>query len=217
MKIFKINIWVIVIIIFLLIPNIFAGDNEELIHVIDKGSTDYIPIDKDKMWQKIKDTATEYQQYAPIPRVAFFDITYPKDKDEYNELGGFGILLVTAVSQLETEFPIKNVYITTQNLKIELLKIGIIKSFIPKEPGVVISTVGKYREDSIYLFPMYLRAQSGQLPIDFSKNRSGFVLSEFPYEEDELPVKQPTKKAPSKEALMEIIEREIPIFGHIKI
>ena len=217
MKFLNINKCLLLSLFFFVISNSHAANHENQIHVIKPGDINYLPVHKDKMWQNIKEAAIKYQQYAPLPRVAFFDITYPKDKKEYEELGGHGVLLVTAISQLKEELPIKDVYVTTQNSKVKLEKIGFKISFIPEKPKVVIATVGKYREDSIYLFPMYLRAQSGHLTIDFSKNRAGFILSEFPYEQDELPIKQPAKKGPSKEALNKIIKREIPIFEDLKL
>jgi hypothetical protein len=39
---------------------------------------------------------------------------------------------------------------------------------------------GSFRQDSFYLFPMYLQITESQLAIDWAMNREGFVIAKFP-------------------------------------
>mgnify|MGYP007037813686 CR=1 FL=1 len=67
-------------------------------------------VDNAHMNRRIADAAEQYKEYAPIPRIAFYDIGFPKDQAEFEELNGYGILLVSALSQDASELPIKKVY-----------------------------------------------------------------------------------------------------------
>ena len=48
---------------------------------------------------RIEEAAREYSEYAPIPRVTFYDIAYPTNVADYNKLDGHAILLLSAFSQ----------------------------------------------------------------------------------------------------------------------
>src|SRR2546429_7555707 len=43
--------------------------------------------------------ALQYRSYAPVPRIAFFDLAYPKDSTEAAAMHGYAVLVVTAVGR----------------------------------------------------------------------------------------------------------------------
>ena len=94
-----------------------------------------------------------------------------------------------------------------------LLLFGVI-SRSPVEDPEVSSVLGATRFDALYLFPMHLRHTSAQLLVDFAKNRSGFVLGEFPLEpvDDGLPTDPPSGPRPPPDAFGRLVERELPAF-----
>src|SRR2546426_1728471 len=55
--------------------------------------------------------AVQYRSYAPVPRIAFFDLAYPKDSTEAAAMNGYTVLVVTAVVQDSTELPLPRVYV----------------------------------------------------------------------------------------------------------
>ncbi len=55
--------------------------------------------------------ALQYRSYAPVPRIAFFDLAYPKDSTEAAAMHGYAVLVVTAVVQDSTELPLPHVYV----------------------------------------------------------------------------------------------------------
>ena len=55
--------------------------------------------------------ARQYRSYAPVPRIAFFDLAYPKDSTEAAAMNGYAVLVVTAVVQDSTELPLPRVYV----------------------------------------------------------------------------------------------------------
>src|SRR5204863_7305964 len=47
--------------------------------------------------------ALQYRSYAPVPRIAFFDLAYPKLSADAGAVDGYGVVGVTAVEQDGTE------------------------------------------------------------------------------------------------------------------
>lgn len=72
-----------------------------VVHLLNRGSAH-----RGKDVARIAESASEHRDYAPIPRAAFFDIAYPDDRGEYAALAGYGLLLVTIVTQDSTEIPL---------------------------------------------------------------------------------------------------------------
>jgi hypothetical protein len=207
-----------VIIVVFIISAISSGwvhaDNTP-IHIVSLAENVSIPLTRHQIWERIEHAAEEYQTHAPIPRIAFFDITYPRSLQEYKELGGYGLLLVTALSQEKDELPVKRTYFTGEKEQYDFPLILSLVTQIPKDKDKVMKTFGMYRSDTLYLFPMHHRAIEGQLSIDFSKNRTGFVLQDFPVAEDEFPMTPPTMEYPPDEVLLGLIKRELPMFFDI--
>ncbi|MFQ5988990.1 MAG: hypothetical protein ACE5K9_03635 [Candidatus Methylomirabilales bacterium] len=162
----------------------------------------------------------QYNEYAPIPRVAFYDITFPANRAKYEDMVGFGLLLVTALVQDKNELPIARTYFRGSAGAADLVFITSVMSEVPDSEKIVAATFGKYRTDALYLFPLYLRGAKGELVGDFARNRKGFVLGKFPLEAvDEmldLPLAPPTAEWPSNAALVRLISRELPIFVRTK-
>jgi hypothetical protein len=168
------------------------------------------------MDKRISDLAIEYKEYAPIPRVAFYDIGFPKDVAEFKELDGFGILLISALSQNNAELPLKKVYISIDGKEIELT---LLKQNFNKQTdstSQIVKTFGEYRVDSLYFFPVYIRKQKAELLIDFAENRVGMKLTDFgdemPESVKKLPDTKPSGKAFLTEAMKGFMKREYPGF-----
>ena len=58
------------------------------------------PVTNSILDDRIRQAALEYRSYAPIPRVAFYDIAYPKDSLEFEALAGYAVMVLTAVSHV---------------------------------------------------------------------------------------------------------------------
>ncbi|MEW6658389.1 MAG: lysozyme inhibitor LprI family protein [Thermodesulfobacteriota bacterium] len=148
-------------------------------------------------------------------RVLYFDIAYPIDAHEFTDLDGNAVMLVTAFSHNKRELPLKRVYVNSGGKKTELKIITFMLS-IENSISLAAKTFGQYRMDGIYLFPLYFKAQSGNIAADFAKNRDGFVLSELGNSDKDkiegLPLTPPTGKGPSPDILQRVIAREFPGF-----
>jgi hypothetical protein len=172
------------------------------------------PVDNAAMSKRIRDAAERYSEYAPIPRGAFIDIGFPKSKEEFEELNGYGILLLSALSQTESELPLKRVYVSVAGKEIELT---LIEKYFSKESdqtGQVAKTFGSFRVDALYFFPVYLRKSAGSLMIDFAENRKGMKIAEFsedmPDSVKNLPDIKPSADASMTDEMKIFLRREYP-------
>ncbi len=194
-------------------PGAARGDSgEAVVHIVGPGSVSRAPVTSDKMWKRVRATASKYRKYAPVPRVGFYDITYPASADEYRAVDGYGILLVTVITQDPAEVPLARVYLTGGQPIHTFQLASSVRS--PVEDPEVSSVLGATRFDALYLFPMHLRHASAQLLVDFARNRSGFVLGKFPLEprDDGLPTDPPSGPRPPPDAFGRLVKRELPAF-----
>jgi hypothetical protein len=171
-------------------------------------------VDNAYMNRQIADAAEQYKEYAPIPRIGFYDIGFPKDKIELQDMNGYAVLLVSALSQESNELPIKRAYVSVSGKDIELKKLKEIKIRNTELASQTVKTFGQYRVDALYLLPVHLRLGKGQLLIDFTKNRVGLKLAEFdgsvPDDLKRLPEMKPDDKKSFEDALKRFMKREYP-------
>ncbi len=195
-------------------------------HLVSKGTWGDKPVSLEDMDRKIDDAAQEFKdieaetakkrQGVPLfPRVAFYDIAYPANAQEYAELDGYAIMLVTAVSQVKDELPVKRVSISSGGKMVSLEPVTSVLSK-QKTGSLAARIFGPYRMDALYLLPVHLSAKKAELLMDFAANRKGFSFGKFDGTVQEsiagLPIKPPKGKGPAKKALTKIIHREYPGF-----
>lgn len=172
------------------------------------------PVDNAYMNRLIADAAEKYKEYAPIPRISFYDIGYPRDKDEAAKMNGYAVLLVSALSQDPDELPLKRAYVHAGGKDFELKNLKAIKIRNTDTASQNVKTFGQYRVDALYLIPIHLRLQKGELLIDFNKNRDGMRLAKFdgtvPSDIKFLPDTMPDEKASFQDALEQFLKREYP-------
>lgn len=127
---------------------------------------------------RLSGAAAQYRSYAPIPRIALYDVAYPKDSAEAVALGGNAVLVVTAVVQDSTEIPLRRMYVITAAGAVqELPLIAAMASYT--SDSLIRTTFGRFRLDAVYLLPLPLRVSAGDLLTDFGAHRDGFRLTHF--------------------------------------
>jgi len=109
------------------------------------------PVDNASMNKRIAEAAEQYKEYAPIPRIAFYDVGFPKDKLEFADLNGYGVLLISALSQDQTELPLKRVYVSVGGEEMDLTQYK--QTLIKNSDAVsqISKTFGLYRVDNLLL------------------------------------------------------------------
>jgi len=168
---------------------------------------DYISGELDKL-------AVQYAEYAPIPKMAIYDIGYPKDAKEFRDLDGYGLILVAAVSQTKEELPVKRVYVSLDGEDHELTRLHMYLSAVPDLTGQTAKTLGTFRMDSIYAFPVYLRLQRANVYAEFAKDPKSMLIAKFdgstPTTLMRLPTDKPKNRDYPKTALQIFMKREYP-------
>jgi hypothetical protein len=129
--------------------------------------------------ERIRAAALEYGSYAPIPRVAFFDVAYPADYIDASSLSGHAVLLVTAIVQDSNEIPLTAVRVISESAGIGLTRVLTIRSIVPMVNQKIAATFGRLREDSFYLLPLYSIRNGAELFTDFAIRRKNFKLGSF--------------------------------------
>lgn len=135
--------------------------------------------------ERLEQAATRFrQQGKTLDRIVETDMYAPKDRAEYDGLGGNAIVLLSAVSQTKSELPLRRVYISIDGRETDLVAIDGPKldGSVPKKAADVI---GRYRQDRFYLAPVALLNKQGFIGVDWAANRSGFRAFTLPSGERE--------------------------------
>jgi hypothetical protein len=174
------------------------------------------PATPERMNQRLEEAGVKYQADAPYPRGVLWDIGYPHNDQEYVELDGYAVILITALTQERDELPLKRVYVLADGKEIEL---KLIKEVLSEQSGAksaAAKTFGPFRADALYLLPVYLRIKTTDLMADFAKNKMGSKIGIFggtvSAEVSKLTIKPPTGVGPSDKVLQQFIKREFPSF-----
>jgi hypothetical protein len=204
-----------VAIISLLLGACASADNN--IHVLGSRSWAQTPTVPEGMRQRVEESAIEFQQHAPVPRIGLFDIAFPSSATELRDTDGYGVLLITALSQDENELPPKRLFVTLDGREHALRLISSTRTPPTQSPNVE-RVLGANRWDALYLFPVYLMQDGAALSMDFAENRDGFVLGKFSTESrdalgyDMLAGETPISDNAPSDAIMRMVAREYPGF-----
>ena len=192
-----------------------VGVQAQEIHLLGPGTVEQQPASPQVIEHRIASAASQYQAYSPVPRIALFDIAFPASVEEYRSLAGYGVVVVSAVTQAADELPPNRVYVRVGDKDVDLKLLSSVRS--DNATNNLSSRVfGTHRWDGLYLFPVHLRLQGQALMMDFARNRSGFVLGKLDSLVSDslamLPVAPPLSDAPSEAELMKFVTREYPGF-----
>ncbi len=135
------------------------------------------PISNAALDDRLSQAAIQYRSYAPIPRIALYDVAFPKDSAEAADLGANAVLVITAVAQDSTELPLARLYLSTAAGTEALVPFALAESHTANT--VIAATFGRYRLDAMYLLPLGLRASAGELLADFAAHRTAFRVATF--------------------------------------
>lgn len=194
-----------------------CASRESTVHLLGNRSWAQAPVAPEAMNERIQNAAVEYQAHAPVPRIALFDIAFPSSESEFKSTGGYGVLLLTALSQDQSELPPKRLYVSWRGEEHVLDQIYSTTSR-PPHSSKVAEVLGTNRWDGLYLFPVHLMDDGAVLTIDFATNRKGFVFGRFAAAErgilgyDLVPTNASPNDPAAQEAIMGLVAREYPGF-----
>src|SRR6266699_825817 len=160
---------------------------------------------------RLSQAAIQYRSYAPVPRIAFYDIAFPKDCAEFTSMSGHAVLVVTAVVQDSTELPPARIYFASGSAGTDLLRIGGVQSHVASAD--VRATFGQFRVDALYLLPSRPNVGARDILMDFAVHRQGFRLAQLSGQVPKPLAACPeadTRSQPSDSGLWALVRREYP-------
>ena len=164
--------------------------------------------------RRIDEAARGVPEAAILPRIALADLTYPRTQDEFVAMGGFGLLLVTALSHDPAELPVAKV---VSEIRGEAVELPLVASRVGQPPNAKIpNVIGKARFDGIYLFPVFITRLKTKIVVYLGGGRYPLYPMNFPAPpaEDGMPKELDLNfepREPSVDAMLKLIEDELPI------
>jgi len=139
---------------------------------------------KEMIWQPYKGFIEKFFYNMPkelqrldlqIERYAESDLAFPYNLDELKKLNNCAIVIISGVTSDPSEIPFNRVYIRNRygETNLKLLR----RYNVPVDDEEVRKKIGEYRMDHVYLVPMYLLSEEGEIMIDWSRNRNDFGLT----------------------------------------
>ncbi|HTH50919.1 MAG TPA: hypothetical protein VL501_03240 [Pyrinomonadaceae bacterium] len=123
--------------------------------------------------------AEQYGKYLPLKKAAIFDIGYPRSAAEFENLDGYALLLVSALSQTKEELPVSRVYVTVDGKDIDLVQVHSVLTTGAGLNDAVTRGFGAYRMDAIYAFPVWLRFETSELRLQYATDKEPVSMSKF--------------------------------------
>lgn len=192
---------------------LLSNAGAQVLHVNEQLDTPSLPVARSVMDERIAAAAVKYQQYAPIPRYVQYDFAPPRDALEYNALQGYGVVLVSVLTQAPEELPPKRMVakLGDRIVPLTLYTSGSARTTDPRIRAVF----GGYRWEGLYVLPIDVVAAGAQLVIDFAVNRDGFVVAQFGERAGMagMPVAAPLAATPPPAAFLQFLTREYPGFS----
>ena len=140
------------------------------------------PTSADSIENRLLDITNSYKKYLPLPRVAIFNIGYPKDVEEYNSLNGYCVLEIVCLSQKENELPIAGLrVITDKGIQEIALLFSIGKIQIDNQQ--ISDSLGKYQHRFYYLIKYSTLHEIGTIVFDWNMTRKNFTISKLPIDD----------------------------------
>ena len=163
---------------------------------------------------RLEETAREVPAHARAARIALADVAYPVAQDELDALGGYAVILVTAVSHDSRELPIDRVEVRSGARVSKLIEVGSRKSLLAD--ARLAEVFGQFRHDAIYLIPVWATQTNSNVTVFVGGGVYPLAVLAFPLPsgEETLPpglVFKGDVRAPKPDALRAMVEREFPL------
>lgn len=112
------------------------------------------------------EAASQAQSHAPY--LVLYDMGYPHSVREYEDLGGHAVLFIAALTQDQSDLPVRRVYVLEDGQPVDLLELKTMLSEQADRAALAARVFGPFRSDGLYLLPIRLRLKAVDLFIEFS-------------------------------------------------
>jgi hypothetical protein len=167
---------------------------------------------------RLQAVANDLKGRGEVSRIAIGDIAYPRTQAENVELGGWGLVLVTALTRDPSELPIKRVVVRSSAGEMELQAATTRLQLNAELPPDVKSAFGAHRFDGLYYIPVAATRVECKVVIDFAANRTNFQTLQFPPPPDQDALPRDVEVivevgAPNPEAAQRLFREEFPFLA----
>lgn len=192
------------------------AQDEHVIAPVASGSS----VTLDAFAKRIENKAHGYQAKYPgatIDRTIDYDIAFPKDAAEFQNLNGYAVMLVSASVHDQSELPLAKIYLALNGKMAELPVIARVRRTVPSSSNAY-TEFGPYREDTFVVVPAVFLFTQASFEADFATHRSAFEFAKGPLNApgylaaDKNLVGAQVKPSPSMEVFKALIRREFPDF-----
>jgi len=174
----------------------------------------------DAFAKRIDDKARGYQAKFPgaaIDRTIDYDVAFPKDAAEFQNVNGYAVMLISASVHDQSELPLSKIYLTLNGKMAELPVIARARRAVLPS-GNAYTEFGPYREDVFVVAPAVFLFTQASFEADFASHRSAFEFAKGPFNApgylaaDKSLVSAQVKPSPSLEVFKALIQRDYPGF-----
>jgi hypothetical protein len=116
---------------------------------------------------------------SPLRRARIFRFSMRVTRAEFEALGRYTVFLLSVWTQRAEELPVNRVFIRTGGKEIPVHKVSSWETEVDKNSATA-EMYGPYREDGFYLIPTGAMFRDGQLLVDLTANRTGWVMLQLP-------------------------------------
>lgn len=153
-------------------------------------------------------------------RLVVVDIAYPSSKTEFEAMGGFTLMLLSAVAHDPNELPFKRAFLRSGQNTQDLRAVKTRQTVLPASETQVGKVFGQHRFDALYLLPIRATRLRGDVVVDFATKRSNFRVWSFPAPNASraLPPNidlEAEPRTPDPNAVRMMAQREFPVFSEL--
>jgi hypothetical protein len=129
----------------------------------------------------LRESLSDMPADTTAQRQVIVDLAYPASAEEFNAMGGWTLLLLSATSHDSAELPLKRAYVRVGEKLVDLQQVSGSKcSTLPPEEDALIRAFGPHRCDALYYLPVVFTLMPIELLVDFATVRSEFIVTRFP-------------------------------------
>lgn len=153
---------------------------QDEVHIAYDAPTSYGATSAESVLAGMDQTAARLEAMnATGSRTTQHDVAWPHTPAEPKALGGWTIVLVSAVTADPAELPLAKVYLHLDGSDVVLRPLATRQVRLDPTSRLAMR-VGTFREDAFFLAPVAGLLKNGEMRVDFAAHRTGFVLGILP-------------------------------------
>lgn len=170
------------------------------------------PAATSRMNQRLEEAAGKLSEGNELNWMSLIDIAYPPDKAGYFNSGGNGLIYLAVVSRIPEDLAAIQLQVTAEGKSTVLDQIQAVFSCAADSNNLVVKKFGAYRMDALYLFPVQLRLQPGELVLSMAGKNVNLksFRPPWPAEITSLVAASKRQGGPSELYMDQFIRREFP-------